>query len=184
MAPIRRIPVDVIRKIFLSCLSQEHNAIVDVAECPFVLTHVCSSWRRIALDTTALWTSIHIPIPMMPDSSFFYTARHPARAREKEVALRRARMVTEWLGRSGSRTLDITLFMNSYVHVNTNSGITDTIVNAVIPFAERWGTLVCNGPTCNFTRIAELPSSALPRLRTVAFGGFDMQGHRFGRTVA
>ena len=81
MAPIRRIPVDVIRKIFLSCLPQEHNAIVDVAECPFVLTHVCSSWRRIALDTTALWTSIHIPIPMMPDSSFFYTPQEQEKKR-------------------------------------------------------------------------------------------------------
>ncbi len=180
MAPIRRIPVDVIREIFLNCLPQEHNAIMDYAVCPLVLTHVCSSWRRIALDSTALWTAIHIPIPVMPDPLFFFSARHPARARAKEVALERAHMITEWLGRSGSRTLDVTLFIESYIHANTSGReITDTIINAVIPFAERWGTLVCNGPTCNFKRIAELPSSALPRLHTVAFGGFDNQGHSF-----
>ncbi|KAF7374481.1 hypothetical protein MSAN_00332400 [Mycena sanguinolenta] len=37
LAPIRRIPQDVLVEIFLSCLPSEHNALIDPAEAPLVL---------------------------------------------------------------------------------------------------------------------------------------------------
>lgn len=63
MAPIRRPPVDVIQEIFLHCLPTIHNAVISSEESPILLTRICSGWRRIALNTAALWASIHIPIP-------------------------------------------------------------------------------------------------------------------------
>ncbi len=63
MAPIRRLPVDIIQEIFVRCLPTLHDAIISTRECPILLTRICSGWRHIALRTAELWASIHVPIP-------------------------------------------------------------------------------------------------------------------------
>ncbi len=50
IAPIHRLPVEVLQEIFLHCLPTTHNAVISSEECPILLTRICSSWRRIALD--------------------------------------------------------------------------------------------------------------------------------------
>ncbi|KJA17419.1 hypothetical protein HYPSUDRAFT_102255, partial [Hypholoma sublateritium FD-334 SS-4] len=62
MAPILRLPVDDIQEIFLHCLPQVSRRYTTR---PILLTRICSGWRRIALNSAALWASIHIPIPQI-----------------------------------------------------------------------------------------------------------------------
>ncbi|KAJ6585373.1 hypothetical protein B0H19DRAFT_926533, partial [Mycena capillaripes] len=58
ISPIRRISRDVLLEIFFSCLP-EHNALIDPAEVPMLLGHICRHWRSVAYSTPSLWSSIH-----------------------------------------------------------------------------------------------------------------------------
>ncbi|KAK7048685.1 hypothetical protein R3P38DRAFT_2870892 [Favolaschia claudopus] len=61
ISPMRRTPDDILFEIFFSCLPVTHNALIDPAEAPLLLTRICRRWRAVAYSTPALWTSIHIP---------------------------------------------------------------------------------------------------------------------------
>ncbi|KAK0237417.1 hypothetical protein EDD85DRAFT_542536 [Armillaria nabsnona] len=55
-SPIRRLPVDIMREIFLLASS---NA-ADVKDFAWVATHTCTEWRDIATQTPILWSKIHV----------------------------------------------------------------------------------------------------------------------------
>lgn len=68
IAPIRCLPPEILSEIFLHCI-QPHsfdspyyspNARLDRA--PWLITHVCSRWRSIALSTPRLWASFALTI--------------------------------------------------------------------------------------------------------------------------
>ncbi|KAF8632000.1 hypothetical protein AX17_004945 [Amanita inopinata Kibby_2008] len=65
LAPYKHLPKELIQKIFL--LSSDDPVSFPLAHksIPLQLTisHVCSSWRRIALDTPELWSSIELKLP-------------------------------------------------------------------------------------------------------------------------
>ncbi|KAJ7643753.1 hypothetical protein FB45DRAFT_1052643 [Roridomyces roridus] len=61
LSPIRRIPEDILREIFVSCLPEDHDAFIDVTEEPMLLGHICELWRRVAHSTPRLWNSVYIP---------------------------------------------------------------------------------------------------------------------------
>src|SRR6266567_1824349 len=65
ISPARRLPVDILQEIFIHTLPTTHNALMDPFECPTLLTRVCSGWRSIALSNPHLWSTIHIPIPLI-----------------------------------------------------------------------------------------------------------------------
>ncbi|KAF9480381.1 hypothetical protein BDN70DRAFT_979492 [Pholiota conissans] len=58
-APIDNLPYEVIREIFINCVStypfRRPNARLE----PMLLTQICSSWRSIALDSPILWTHLY-----------------------------------------------------------------------------------------------------------------------------
>ncbi|KAF9480393.1 hypothetical protein BDN70DRAFT_992737 [Pholiota conissans] len=58
-APIDNLPYDVIREIFIHCVStdpfREPRATLE----PMLLTQICSSWRSIALESPTLWTHLY-----------------------------------------------------------------------------------------------------------------------------
>ncbi|PFH50986.1 hypothetical protein AMATHDRAFT_85452 [Amanita thiersii Skay4041] len=55
--PVQKLPEDVLRDIFSMCASQVE---LTLTENPFalVLSQVCSVWRRVVLDTPALWNDL------------------------------------------------------------------------------------------------------------------------------
>ncbi|KAJ7755544.1 hypothetical protein B0H16DRAFT_1521099 [Mycena metata] len=63
LSPVRRLPGDVLREIFVSSLPSTHNAIIADREAPLLLCHVCAGWRSIALTTPRLWSSLHVVVP-------------------------------------------------------------------------------------------------------------------------
>lgn len=59
IAPIRRIPDDVLREIMMQCLPTEAPpSHITTHTAPVLLTHICSRWRDIALSTPRLWASL------------------------------------------------------------------------------------------------------------------------------
>ncbi|PBK65271.1 hypothetical protein ARMSODRAFT_891980, partial [Armillaria solidipes] len=55
--PIRRIPEDIVREIFLTCfgIEGEGKDSLDRNFAPLILSQVCRDWRSIALSTSRLW---------------------------------------------------------------------------------------------------------------------------------
>ncbi|KAJ7823957.1 hypothetical protein B0H14DRAFT_3729492 [Mycena olivaceomarginata] len=80
----RRLPVEILREIFIACLPANRNAVMSAREAPLLLGRICSAWRTIALSTPRLWASLHAPLDYIL---------------EKEP---RKLAVIEWLQRSGA----------------------------------------------------------------------------------
>ncbi len=184
-APIRRLPEDILQEVFLQCLPQTHNAIISSSECPVLLGRICRRWRDISLNTPSLWASIHIPIPHVQMLALRPTPIEVMQSNDQrrvgpEVAQRRARAITEWLGRSGACTLNISIYERHHGGPNPSPpDIRNIILDALIPFADRWGSLHCDTPASSFTRIAALPPSVFSRLHTLKvqgpLGGYLLQ---------
>lgn len=65
LAPVRKVPYDVLRQIFVYCLPSKRTIISPAPEhAPVLLTHVCRTWRDIAFSSGELWASFGIQIPL------------------------------------------------------------------------------------------------------------------------
>ncbi|KAF7296679.1 F-box domain-containing protein [Mycena chlorophos] len=63
LSPIRRLPEDVLREIFVACIPLDRNCVMSEKEAPILLGHICSSWRRLSLSIPYLWTRVHVVEP-------------------------------------------------------------------------------------------------------------------------
>ncbi|KAJ7892797.1 hypothetical protein B0H14DRAFT_2335064 [Mycena olivaceomarginata] len=54
-----RLPVDILREIFVACLPVDRNTMMSAREAPLLLGRICSAWRSIVLTTPRLWASLH-----------------------------------------------------------------------------------------------------------------------------
>ncbi|KAJ6561809.1 hypothetical protein B0H19DRAFT_943958 [Mycena capillaripes] len=92
LSPIRRIPDDILREIFVSCLPQTHNAVISPRKAPLLLCDVTSGWRYVALSTPQLWSSLHLVIP-------------GSREQTENISF----LVERWIARSGMRPLSLSI---------------------------------------------------------------------------
>ncbi|KAH6880989.1 hypothetical protein BKA70DRAFT_171766 [Coprinopsis sp. MPI-PUGE-AT-0042] len=58
LVPIKRVPDDVLREIFMQSLPTQVT--FNCLEAPLLLSHICGHWRALALDCAQLWTSLKI----------------------------------------------------------------------------------------------------------------------------
>ncbi|KIM37044.1 hypothetical protein M413DRAFT_423882 [Hebeloma cylindrosporum] len=133
-------------------------------EAPMLLTVICSHWRRVALSTPRIWAAIHIPIPQpesIPESP-------PGEDGEDVMIQRRCNGVKEFLSRSGSLPLMISIYFNG-LWGSSVSRRTTALVKIIIPFAERWKDISIAGPSSAFSPIRELQSD-FPELRSLRLG--------------
>jgi hypothetical protein len=151
ISPIRKLPIDILQEIFIACLPA-HNPLMSRWEPPILLTHICSSWRNIALATPQLWKSIRIDIPFGRKFSSTW--------------IDRSELLQEWLSRSAACPLDIYL-----VHWRTCDleFYDDIIIDSLIRFSERWREVRFLAPSLPFQAlvpITSLPPSKVPLLET------------------
>ncbi|KAK0214855.1 hypothetical protein IW262DRAFT_247388 [Armillaria fumosa] len=59
LSPIRRLPTDIILEIFRAVV-QERYDVFEITKGPWILTHVCKTWRDLACTYGALWSSANI----------------------------------------------------------------------------------------------------------------------------
>ncbi|KAJ6459678.1 hypothetical protein C8R45DRAFT_1030705 [Mycena sanguinolenta] len=141
MSPMRRIPDDILREIFLACLPTEHVATIDNREAPLLLARICRRWRALAHSIPLLWASIHIP----PLQSNLLPKLRP--------------VIEQWLERSGARPLKIDVFEDSLYESHSIS-----MVQTVSP---RLHHLVLQADLQVVLPILRLDSKSLPLLEGI-----------------
>ncbi|KAJ6471821.1 hypothetical protein C8R47DRAFT_744125 [Mycena vitilis] len=109
----RRLPHDILSAIFVACLPDAQYASMNSADPPLLLCHLCSAWRKLALSSPRLWTSLTI-------RESYRTYPYPAHRVCSEG-------VKSWLARSGSLPLSI-----------SSSSATDPVLKSLLACAPRW----------------------------------------------
>ncbi|KAJ7892798.1 hypothetical protein B0H14DRAFT_958222 [Mycena olivaceomarginata] len=145
----RRLPVDILREIFVACLPADRNAVMSAREAPLLLGRICSAWRATALTTPRLWASLH--------ASFDYIAAKSPRAPA----------VAEWLGRSAACPISLSLSYLTRWADETSS--TSAVLKSLTDFSTRWRhvELIHLSPA----RVRELARIRAPALESLKFTG-------------
>ena len=144
LAPVRRLPLDVLHEIFFHCLPTHRNPIMKSSESPILLTRICRSWRAVALSSPRIWSKIHIPLPGDPSSSTGYgiiteeTTLSSRRQRYSDLLQLRCDVVWEWLSRSGTCPLSFSITYPPSQQNPKDDELPDKMFNILLSFAGRW----------------------------------------------
>ncbi|KAJ7181512.1 hypothetical protein C8R43DRAFT_969406 [Mycena crocata] len=117
LSPVRRLPEDILRSIFVACLPSTRNPALSGSESPLLLSQICSFWRKIALSTPRLWASIHIVVPNQT----------------KLTQLRN--QVGQWLNRSGIVPLSISMVFSQACEADCDIS---PLLSALVAVSRRW----------------------------------------------
>ncbi|KAL0949122.1 hypothetical protein HGRIS_009206 [Hohenbuehelia grisea] len=168
--PIQRLPDELLSYVFLFAMN-DSDAITEAAVTPITISHVGTRWRRVALSTSKLWTSINLALPYTP----------------AQVSRMRA-----WLLRSRSCPLDILLDFrdpdwswDEDAHIFTSQQMQGTMAY-LLPHVTRWRSfdLLCDTwhPIFTFLSLSQHVDSA-PFLRRIALSRcnayFALKGQAF-----
>ncbi|KAH9484810.1 hypothetical protein JR316_0001712 [Psilocybe cubensis] len=178
VSPIRRIPTDILREIFLRCLENTRNPYISAMEAPVLLTHVCRSWRAIALSSPLLWARVHIEfsnddlVPdiiedqIVEDEFLEYVMPRMSKSRVIEILQRRCEALEEWLRRSGACPLSFSLhYLKTQIapvepattgQVNLqHSDLTHRLFNALLNESSRWSNVELSMPMDTYYALSE-----------------------------
>ncbi|KAJ7581408.1 hypothetical protein C8J56DRAFT_833435 [Mycena floridula] len=142
LAPIRLLPEDMLREIFVSCLPSEEAASTAITDAPLLLGRVCRSWREIALSTPELWTSIHIQFLFETDTLRLCDEAHA------------------WIARSGTCPLTIRVTWNTV----TDDPVPGNFIDSLTIFSKRWRSIEIQAPPQWMASLRSLSKSDVPRL--------------------
>jgi len=92
LAPIRRIPLEILQEIFIHCLPSGRYIRPDALKAPLLLGQICVLWRRAALSTPPLWNSLAIQLSQ--------------RNYDRRIALMKS-----WLARSSERPISLFAYL-------------------------------------------------------------------------
>ncbi|KAF9462685.1 hypothetical protein BDZ94DRAFT_1260505 [Collybia nuda] len=152
LSPIRRIPQEVLQEIFLRCLPTNHNSVMSCREAPLLLGRVCSLWRSLSMTMPALWSSIYISVPQ------------PTTAAWEGVNIAvLTQAVTEWLSRSGTLPLSITLY---HTTARTEE---QPLVQYMVSLCSRWKHVDLSLSTFTYPLITSLTKEDVPLLESCSF---------------
>ncbi|KAJ7649165.1 hypothetical protein B0H17DRAFT_1022522, partial [Mycena rosella] len=155
ISPARRLPLDIIQEIFVTCLPTDRNCAMSAVEAPILLGRICSAWRAISLLTPRLWAKLHIvePLPHSPSAVAFF---------EKSL-VQRIEAIKLWLGRSGQCPLSISINATGY----DSPASLNQILQALLPFASCWEHLNFTIPFPALATVSHLTEADVPMLHSV-----------------
>ncbi|KAF9473809.1 hypothetical protein BDN70DRAFT_885513 [Pholiota conissans] len=147
LSPIRLLPVEVLGEIFNHCMDPTTLDPMSSNSGPFLVTHVCSAWRSIAISKSDLWTNIWVTIENDEDKSGW-----PA-------------FVKLWVERSGELPLKFHIQENdTHNYTQRPQSVFFRVLDILAPQAHRWknaGLLNRNfqatGNTQWFGKLPEMP---------------------------
>ncbi|KAJ7725946.1 hypothetical protein B0H16DRAFT_1384123 [Mycena metata] len=166
LTPIRRIPLEILQRIFVACLPTHRNCVMSAKEAPVLLGHICSSWRVLSLSTPRLWASLHIAEPVrMPHSrNSLYRTLH---ARRGEIA-------KTWLARSGQCPLSLSFQGGGYDEDHpipqdeSPRWTKDVLLRTLLPFTSRWRRLsLTASSSAELSVLRGLTGADVPLLKTL-----------------
>ncbi|KAF7296662.1 F-box domain-containing protein [Mycena chlorophos] len=106
IAPLRRLPTDILEQIFLACLPADRLAGMISSDAPLLLSQICGEWRRVALSLPRLWSRFQIEVPTLEQIEQAYLG---ARQREVQWRLETTKL---WLERSHSVPLSLSMIFD------------------------------------------------------------------------
>ncbi|KAF7332756.1 hypothetical protein MKEN_00159200 [Mycena kentingensis (nom. inval.)] len=159
LAPIRRLPPEMLQLIFIACLSGR-NCIMSRQTPPLVLGRVCSEWRHISQATPQLWSRLHVVEPEDPSSV-------PERRRDNPRLQLRADATRTWLSRSGLQPLCLSLDGVPNGVSRWKSPRTEILLDALIEFSPRWRHLSVSISRDCAARLLALAPPDVPLLQTL-----------------
>lgn len=148
LAPIRRVPPDILHTIFEHRLPTHRNPNMGSSECSVLLTRVCSTWRSLLLASPCLWARIHIPF-LTEGSVYSEYPGHPAFSSDEvsDILQLRCHAAREWLSRSGDCSLSISIsFASPGFDDQQPDKTTMLLLESVILFSSRWRNLELHVP--------------------------------------
>ncbi|KAJ6508526.1 hypothetical protein C8R45DRAFT_1208185 [Mycena sanguinolenta] len=154
----RRLPPDILRVIFVSCLPTNRNAVMSAQVAPLLLCRVCSAWRTIALSTPRLWASIHAP--------FDYVLRKESRKPA----------VVQWLQRSGACPISLSVVFEDLRWADQSSS-GSALLTSLAEFSARWQHV-------EFMELSPVRAHELAGIRTPALESLKLTGHMSGSLLA
>ncbi len=166
ISPVRRVPPDILREVFVNCLPDDRNPTMSSDEAPVILTRVSSQWRSLALTTPRLWASLHIAVP---NSSPVFMGSYDSQTGERlllsEVTDIRLAATTEWIKKAG------TLPLSFSIHEHDGYPPTDfckRFIQCILPYRARWKSIKLACVTASFLAIRDLPPAELPMLQSLS----------------
>lgn len=179
LAPIRRIPPEVLQYIFLLCVPQHRNPVMHGSEAPLLLTSICRNWRNLAIETARLWNRIHISIPNVGSESV------TQRLNQNCLPL-----INDWLARSGlepplSISLSISPTSSAYGWGRSVEQPKDAPLfgEAIMKYANRWKNIELSFPPWFLDCFRRLTSKDVPMIsrfilesRTNGETSWDLRG--------
>lgn len=114
LSPLRQLPPEILSEIFFLCLYTGDS--LDILQPPWLLGHVCSRWRAIALSTPRLWFYLNLDLDTISDT------------RPKDAVS----MVGTYLQRSRETLLSL------FIRSSTGSANHHPIVDLLVACSHRW----------------------------------------------
>jgi len=181
LSPARRLLPDILREIFYHCLPDDRNPTSSAKEAPILLTRICSIWRAIALTSPLIWARIHIALPGNPSLSFgtlssaAITKRHLDFSKVMEL---RCQVVKDWLTRSGTRPLSISLShpigfndheaIDDWVDESQAYDVTEPLFQQIVSFSPRWKHVELSMPFSVYKKLqSHISEDSLPLLNSL-----------------
>ncbi|KAJ7640669.1 hypothetical protein DFH06DRAFT_1334393 [Mycena polygramma] len=151
VSPMRRLPDDILRGVFVATLPATRNPTISSDEGPLLLCRVCKSWRAVALTTPRLWAALHIVVP------------RPSRL------ARLMELVTTWLERSGTVPLEISMVYSKSCDVVSDPVDPTPLLSVLAAASRRWKKMRLILPNGGGSSpIADLSPEDVPLLHTMA----------------
>ncbi|KAK7043199.1 hypothetical protein VNI00_008553 [Paramarasmius palmivorus] len=164
ISPIRKVPIDVLRDIFLQSMPENGFPACRASEAPLVFTRICRLWREVAISTPTLWNRIYIhlptpnPDPGQPITEKFLAYLHLWRDG-----------VLVWLRRSGTVPLVVSL-RGGLDRCSVQEWVFKLHAGVVLQLLEctsRWRSLSLN-VSAEIWRIVAMSKAEMPLLEALA----------------
>ncbi|CAA7263509.1 unnamed protein product [Cyclocybe aegerita] len=153
LAPIRRLPPEILQQIFLFSIPDNHYAVISPNEAPVSLTHTCGRWRRIAVKMPLLWTSVHISVPsqVIEDPDFV-----------KKAIDARVSALKRWIKRSHDLPFDFSVYDPGTVLALEEPR--KRLFGLLCSISKQWRRVKIHAPPNVLQRIAKLKRKDIPLL--------------------
>ncbi|KAF7299783.1 hypothetical protein HMN09_00984300 [Mycena chlorophos] len=179
LAPIRRVPDDILREIFLDCLPTDENPLVDPSQPPLLFGQVNRHWRALSHATPLLWSRLRLGALRYRFEDSKALAK-PIASPDAHTASQLQCTVSNWIKHSSQTRLSISYSENDFFYFDPAEPALREVLRAALIAPERIECLELRGESTLLADALSLEGSRMPSLRLLSlnlrqqpFRGFD-----------